>query len=106
MDSIYEKIAQGQCDKRPYGIWSIFHREDTLVYWYVVMFDDTYDKWATTPNEKKRKKIEQEFLCKATDIRNLDNYEKMGCVDAFLHRKDKVIPMIKEAVRKGYIKPL
>lgn len=39
---IHEDIGKGQCEKRVYRIWSIFKRESPLLYWYLVLYDDTY----------------------------------------------------------------
>lgn len=100
---IYESIGSGQCNKKPYSIWSIFNRESTLMYWYLILFNDSY--YSLCNNENRHFK-EKELVGKAVDIRTLPNYKGISGTEIIFHTKDKVIPLIKEAVRKGYIVPL
>lgn len=98
---IYEEIGKGQCKKKAYRIWTIFKRESTQLYWYLVMYDDTYyEKFSNGDVD------EDTLTNEAIDIRKLPNYQEISAVDIMFHRKESVVPLIKEAVRKGYIKPV
>lgn len=101
-----ESIGKGQCKKKEYYIWTVFDGQSTLCYWYVVMSDDTYCNHFEKKSGEELAKIEDEITNKAIDIRNLPNYKKLSPTDILFHRKDTVVPMIKEAVRKGYVQPL
>ncbi|MDU3180460.1 MAG: hypothetical protein E6686_03540 [Lachnospiraceae bacterium] len=98
---IYEEIGKGQCEKKAYRIWTIFKRESTLLYWYLVLYDDTYyEKFGNGEMD------EDALTNMAIDIRKLPNYKDISGIDILFHRKESVVPLIKEAVRKGYIKPV
>lgn len=98
---IYEDIGKGQCEKRVYRIWSIFKRESPLLYWYLVLYDDTYyEKFGNGEVD------EGALINEAIDIRKLPNYREIAGANIIFHPKESVVPLIKESVRKGYIKPV
>lgn len=103
---IYEDIGKGQYKKQGYRIWSILDGESVLSYWYVVMFDSTYSKLAEINDMDELNKKLDELTNKAIDIRKLENYTVLKGTEIIFHRKEKIVPMIKEAVRKGCIIPL
>ena len=98
---IYEDIGKGQCEKRSYRIWTIFKRESTLLYWYLILYDDTYYEKCD-----KHEVDEDALTNEAIDIRKLPNYQDITGTDIIFHRKERVVPLIKEAVRKGYVRPV
>lgn len=102
---IYEDIGKGQCNKQKYRIWSLWKRESSLLYWYVILFDSTYNAWMDMSAVESVKK-ENELTDKAIDIRKLANYKELKSTDIIFNRDNVVVPLIKEAVRKGYVKPV
>lgn len=99
-------LARDNIKKQSYKIWSILKRESVLSYWYVVMFDSTYSKLTDIDDIEELNKIFNELTDKAIDIRELENYKEIKGSEIIFHRKEKVVPIIKEAVKKGYIMPL
>jgi len=102
--SLYEDIYKGQIDKKKYRIWTIMGRESALSYWYVIMSDETYEK------EYDRKDVnlatvDDKITDQAIDIRKLPNYSLLTNTEILFERK-KVVPIIKEALKAGYIKPI
>lgn len=103
--SLCEDIYKGQFKKQKYRIWSVMGRECELAYWYVVMLDSTYDKEFGAENVNL-KEVDDRVTNQAVDIRKLPNYKEMGSLEIFHYRKSLVVPLIKEALKIGYIKPL
>ena len=103
--SLYEEIYKGQFQKQKYTIWSIMGRESELAYWYVVMFDKTYKEVYCSENIDLDK-IDDKITDKAIDIRKLPSYKEASILEIFHYRKVLVVPLIKEAIKKGDIKPL
>ena len=102
---LYEDIYKGQLNKQKYRIWSIMGRESELAYWYVVMFDSTYDKEFSAENIDLDE-VDDRVTNQAIDIRKLPNYKNLTIIEILRHRETFVVPLIKEALKMGYIKPL
>ena len=100
-----EDIYKGQFKNQKYRIWTIMGRESELAYWYVVMFDTTYGKEFGTENIDI-KDVNDRVTNQAVDIRKLPNYKALSAIEIFHCRKTLVVPLIKEALKTGYIKPL
>ena len=109
---IYEDIYKGQYNKQKYRIWTIMGRESELSYWYVVMYDSTYNKEYYECNIEYSEididiaEIDDRITNQAIDIRKLPNYKDMSVLEILHYRKIVIIPLIKEALKKGYIKPI
>jgi hypothetical protein len=102
---ICEDIYSGQYKKRKYRIWTILGREGTLMYWYVIMYDDTYEKEYCNP-DTQFEKVNDMLTNQAIDIRKLLNYVEMNTINILVDRKNTVIPIIKDAIKSGYINPI
>lgn len=93
-------IGRGQYHNRKYEIWSIFDRQSTLLYWYVIAFAD---KTETIEGMQHLNKNINKY---EIDIRTLPNYKQPAFYDIIRNPQKVITPIIKEAVRKGYIKPV
>lgn len=102
---LYEDIYKGQFNNQKYRIWSVMGRESVLTYWYVVMYDTTYKQEYCSENIDL-KSIDNKITNQAIDIRKLPNYEDTSSLEILHYRNRIVAPLIKEALKKGYIKPL
>ena len=102
---LYEDIYKGQFKNQKYRIWSVMGRESVLAYWYVVMYDTTYDQEYCSENIDL-KSIDDKITDQAIDIRKLPNYKETSFHKILYYRKNIVAPLIKEALKKGYTKPL
>ena len=102
---IYEEIGKGQCKKQPYNIYTIMGRESLLSYHYAVLYDHTFNEWNNLP-KKEYEERQNEITDQSLDIRKLENYKPLKSVDILFRRVEMVVPIIKEAIRKGYAKPL
>jgi len=103
--SLYEDIYKGQFKNQKYRIWSIMGRESVLAYWYVVMFDSSYNKEFGAENIDL-KDVDNRVTNHAVDIRKLPNYKEISPLEILHYRKIIIAPLIKEALSKGYISPL
>lgn len=102
---ICEDIYKGQFKKQKYRIWSVMGRESVLSYWYVVMYDTTFNQKYNIENVDL-KKVNDEITNQAIDIRTLPNYKQVSGLEILHYGKTIVAPMIKEAIKKGYIHPI
>ena len=102
---IYEDICKGQFHNQKYRIWSVMGRESVLAYWYVVMYDTTYKQEYCSENIDIES-IDDKITNQAIDIRTLPNYQETSSLEILHYRKTIIPPLIKEALKKGYIKPL
>lgn len=102
---LYEDIYKGQFKNQKYRIWSVMGRESVLAYWYVVMYDTTYAQEYCSENIDL-KSIDDKITNQAIDIRKLPNYKETSSLEIIHYGKIIVAPLIKEALKKGYIKPL
>lgn len=80
-------------------------RESVLAYWYVVMYDETYKQEYCFENIDLES-IDDKITNQAIDIRKLPNYKETSALEILHYRKRIIAPLIKEALHKGYIKPL
>ena len=103
---ICESIGKGQLNKESYRIWTIWKRESVLAYWYVVLYDSAYRKTYDMTSLEEVERVMDEWTDKAVDIRTLPNYKELSGGEILFNRKRAVVPLIREAVRKGYIVPL
>jgi len=109
---IYEDIYKGQYKNQKYRIWSVMGREGVLAYWYVVMYDSTFDKEYTQPNidypeiDIDMQEVDDKITNLAIDIRKLPNYKNITPTEIIHYRKTLVVPLIKEAIKKGDITPI
>lgn len=101
---LYEDIYKGQFKNQKYRIWSVLGRESVLAYWYVVMYDATYKQKYCSENIDL-KSIDDQITNQAIDIRKLPNYKEINSLELLHYRKSIVASLIKEALKKGYIKP-
>lgn len=99
---IYEDFYKGQYKKQKYRIWSVMGRESILAYWYVVMFEVTYEKEYGSAHIDLES-VDDKITNKAIDIRKLPNYKKVDSIGILYNRKEIIVPIIKEAIQKGYI---
>lgn len=102
---LHEDIYKGQIKNQKYRIWSITGRESELAYWYVVMFDSTYDKEFGAENIDIEE-VDDRVTNQAVDIRKLPNYKQSSPLEILHYGKIIAAPLIIEALRTGYIKPL
>lgn len=102
---LYEDIYKGQFKNQKYRVWSVMGRESVLAYWYVVMYDTTYKQEYCSENIDLES-IDDKVTNQAIDIRKLPNYKETSSLEILHYRKSIVAPLIKEAINKGYIKPL
>jgi hypothetical protein len=100
---IHEDIYKGQIDKKKYRIWTVMGRESTLSYWYVVMSDETYEKEYNHENVDLES-IDDKITDQAIDIRKLSNYIPLSNSEILFNRKQTIIPIIREALKAGYVK--
>lgn len=105
---LYEDIYKGQFKKQRYRVWSVMGRESVLAYWYVVMYDTTYKQVYCSENTENidLKSLDDKITNQAIDIRKLPNYKKTSVLEILHYRQTFIAPLIKEALNKGYIKPL
>lgn len=103
--SLCEDIYKGQFLKQKYRIWSVMGREGVLAYWYVVMYDTTYEKKYNSANIDLEM-VDDKITNLAIDIRKLPNYKKVSALEILHYRKVIIAPLIKEALKNGYIKPI
>lgn len=101
---LYEDIYKGQFKNQKYKIWSVMGRESVLAYWYVVMYDTTYEQEYCS-EKTDLESIDDKITNQAIDIRKLPNYKETSSLEILHCRKIIVAPLIKEALNKGYIKP-
>lgn len=100
MTKIYKEIGNGQYQDENYTIWNIFHDDHIMMCWYVVVLESRLKK------KGGRKEINADVFGKAFDIRELPNYNILDDWMMFpCCTQGVVVPLIKEAVEKGYIKP-
>ena len=52
------------------------------------------------------KENEEKLMNQATDIRKLANYKELEISKILFRRKEVIVPLIKEAIKAGYIQPL
>lgn len=104
--SISDKIGDGLCDNRPYAIYCVSERGGNLIYWYLVISDDTYDTLHTEKNRIERDKMLEEITDKAVDVRIIKGYTGLNTLNLTKHRTDVIVPLLKEAVTQGVIQPL
>lgn len=102
---IYEDIYRGQVHNQKYRIWSVMGRENLLTYWYVVMYDTTYEQEYCSKNVNLEY-VDDKITNQAIDIRTLPNYKEVNSIEILHYRRTIVASLIKEALKKGYIKPL
>lgn len=101
---IYEDFYKGQFKKQKYRIWSIMGRESVSLYWYVVMYDTTYKREYECAGIDI-KSVDDKITNQAIDIRTLPNYTKFSFSDILFNRNEVIVPLIREALKKGFIKP-
>ena len=99
MTKIYKEIGNGQYQDENYTIWNIFHDDHIMMCWYVVVLERTLKK------KGGRKEINADVFDKALDIRELPNYNVLDDRILIMRPQEVVVPLIKEAIEKGYIKP-
>lgn len=102
---LYEDIYKGQFKNQKYRIWSIMGRESVLAYWYVVMYDETYDQEYGS-QDVDLKSVDDRITNQAIDIRLLPNFKEVTILEIMSCRKKIVAPLIKEALRVGSINPI
>ena len=103
--NIEEPIAKFQHKKKQYVICPIFDGESLLAYWYCVLSKETYDVLQHSETAEEYVSFEQELLNKAIDIRKLQNYKKLSISKIIFNRKELIVPLIKEAVKTGFVIP-
>lgn len=105
--TIVEPLSILQYKQKKYVICPIHDREGVLVYWYSVLSKETYDKLMNSDTAEEYEKYEDELTNKATDIRKLLNFDEgITMTQILFHRKEVIVPLIREAVRKEYVKPI
>ena len=97
-----EDIYRGQFKNQKYRIWTIMGRESELAYWYVVMSDLTYNKEFGAENIDW-KEVNDKVTNQAVDIRKLPNYKDISSLEILHYRKTLIVPLIKEALKSGFI---
>lgn len=97
--SLFRTIGRGQYKKQKYEICDIWYDDHIMMCWYVVAYN------STMRNCEKRREIINDIFGKAIDIRTLPNYKDAETEKCKRHPSEIAVPIIKEAVRKGYIKP-
>lgn len=102
---LYEDIYKGQFKKNKYRIWSVMGRESVLAYWYVVMYDSTYIQEYCSDNIDLGR-VDDKITNQAIDIRKLPNFKTTSTLEILHYRNTIIVPLVKEALNKGYIKPL
>ena len=102
---IEEPLAKLQCKKKQYVICPIHDGESLLAYWYCVISKETYTLLQQSETMDAFRKLEQDLLDKAIDIRKLQNYSKLSISQIIFKRKELIAPLIKEAVRTELITP-
>ena len=102
---LYEDIYKGKFNKQKYRIWSVKGRESVLAYWYVVMYDSTYKQEYCSENIDLER-VDDKITNHAIDVRKLPNYKRTSTLEIFHYRQTIIVPLIKEALNQGYIKPL
>lgn len=103
--NIEEPIAKFQHKKKQYVICPIYDGESLLAYWYCVLSKETYDTLQHSETMNIFEKFEQELLNVAIDIRKLSNYKKLSISQIVFHRKELIVPLIKDAIKAGFIIP-
>lgn len=101
--NIEEPIAKFQHKKKQYVICPIFDGESLLAYWYCVLSKETYDTLQQSESMNVFEKFEQELLNVAIDIRKLPNYKKLSISQILFHRKELIVPLIKESIKTELI---
>lgn len=105
--TIEEPLSILQYQKESYMICPIHDGQSLLTYWYSVLSKETYKKLLNSETVYDYEKFEDELTDKAIDIRKLKNYNTEVTMSQILFkRKEVIVPIIREAVRKGYIQPL
>lgn len=110
---IRRQIGTGQCNNQKYLIYSIY-KQSTLIYWYVVILEETLndiiDDWYYKTNKtgfyNETRKLESVLTDFSIDIRTLPNYKDEKVLFWKPERNKWIVHLIKEAVRKKYIKPV
>ena len=103
-DRLWKRLWQGQYKKLGYAIYPILKDEDHLYsYWYAVVYHETLDKGAKSGDFIKW----QNDLCMnhMIDIRTLSTYIPAKSIYEEIDGK-YVIPIIRNAIKKGEIKPV
>ena len=115
--NIEEPIAKFQYKKNQYVICPIYGRESLLAYWYCVLSKETYNALQCCESWEEYEKFEQKLLNEAIDIRKLQNYKDLSIPQTEFNRKglfipfgrkdreEFVVPLIKDAVKAGFIMP-
>lgn len=102
-----EPLAKLHYKRILYVICPIRKGENLLSYWYSVLSKETYEQLVYSNTVEEYEKYENELTDKAIDIRKLKNYDaSISMTQIFFHRKEIIVPLIREAIRKEYIKPL
>lgn len=105
--TIEEPLVKLQYQKKPYMICPIHDGQSLLLYWYCVISKNTYENLNKCENIEAYEKLEDELTNKAVDIRKLENYDKeLTGTNIIFQRKELIVPLIREAVRQGYIRPI
>lgn len=102
---IYEAFYKGQFKKQKYRIWSIMGMFSVSLYLYVVMYDTTCDREYECVDIIDIESVNDKITNQAIDIRTLPNYTKLSFDDILFNRNEVIVPLIREALKKGYIKP-
>lgn len=107
-DTLYTKLWSGQYQKQGYSIYRILKDYDhPYAFWYVVMYESTFNDAMRKIQTTKEYDEWAESLCyeHAIDIRNLSTYiPAKTCRESV--SKEYVAPIIRNAVKKGELKPV
>lgn len=100
---IGDDIASGQINKRKYKIYQLLENDrcETLMFWYLIMYNDTYSREFENYSDEKEQQIAENGI----DIRTLINYKKLKAIDIVRDKSD-VIKLIRDSIKSGEIIPI
>lgn len=104
-DRLWQPIWHGQYKNERYGVYPILKDNDHLYeFWYVVMYNSTYYNF---PRTEKKYKLREQHICmfESIDIRTLSTYVPPRTIHES-GTKEYIVPIIRNAIKKGEIKPI